>query len=196
MKTLLISGSPRKGGNTETILSKIAEGLEASGIRTELISLGSYTIKPCIGCEQCRRDKICTQFFDGMHLLYEKIDESEGLVVGSPTYNYNITPLMKAFIDRMYPYFNFTNPRPGPYSSRLANQGRKMVTVGVCEQNEASEMGFTIPAMSDPLRVLGYEVVAEFPVTGHFTKYSVRGDSSVLEKAVEVGTLLAQKLQI
>ena len=194
MKTLLVSGSPRQGGNTETVLAKIAEGLEAEGVATELVHLRSYSIHPCIGCEQCRRDKTCTRFFDGMHLLYKMIEESRGLVVGSPTYNYNITPYMKAFIDRMYPYFNFTNPRPGPYSAKLAGQGRKMVTVGVCEQNEASEMGYTIPAMSEPIRVMGYEVVKEFPVIGHFAMGSVRKNTPLLEEAVATGAFLAREL--
>jgi multimeric flavodoxin WrbA len=194
MKTLLVSGSPRKGGNTETILKKIAEALEDSGIETELIHLESYSIHPCIGCEQCRRDMTCTQFLDGMHLLYPKIEESLGLVLGSPTYNYNITPYMKAFIDRMYPYFDFTNPRPGPYSSRLAGQGRKLLTVGVCEQKDASEMGYTIPAMSEPVKVLGYEVTSELQAIGHFAKGSVKKNTSLLEEAAEAGRLLARAL--
>lgn len=195
MKTLLVSGSPRERGNTATVLAKIAEGLESAGVEAELVHLSSYTVNPCIGCEQCRRDKTCTQFYDGMHLLYEKINASKGLVVGSPAYNYNITPLMKAFIDRFYPYFDFTNPRPGPYSSRLAGQGRKLVVVGVCEQKEASEMGYTMPAMSDAFRVLGYEITAELPVTGHFAMGSVKKDSPILEKAFQTGKELAEALQ-
>jgi len=194
MKTLLVSGSPRKNGNTDTVLAAIAAGAQSAGIETEIVYLRSYEIHPCVGCERCRKDKICTRFYDGMHLLYEKIDSSRGLVVGSPTYNYNITPWMKAFIDRFYPYFDFTNPRPGPYRSRLADQGRMAVAVGVCEQTEVSELGFTIPAMSDALRVIGYEIVAELPVTGHFAAGSVKKDTEVLSRAREAGRRLGENL--
>lgn len=195
MKTLLVNGSPRKGGNTASVLKKIAEGLEKEEVSTELVNLSDYEIHPCIGCEQCRKDKTCTRFYDGMHLLYPKIEESRGLVAGSPTYSYNMTPVMKAFIDRLYPYFNFENPRPGPYSSRLQNQGRKLVVMTVGEQNEAKELGYTIPAMRDAIAVLGYEAVAELTVTGHFASGSVKKDAEVLERAFETGIKLARHLK-
>jgi multimeric flavodoxin WrbA len=43
-----------------------------------------------------------------MGLLCPEIEESKALILGSPTYNYNVTDPMKAFIDRLYPYYNFT----------------------------------------------------------------------------------------
>lgn len=52
-----------------------------------------------------------------MNLLYPKIEEAKGMVLGSPTYNYNVTSLMKTFIDRLYPYYNFTDDRPRGYSA-------------------------------------------------------------------------------
>ncbi|MCA1753367.1 MAG: flavodoxin family protein, partial [Spirochaeta sp.] len=145
MKVLLVGGSPRAKGNTDILLSSMQNELERNGLSTTLAFLRDYTINPCIGCEQCRTDKTCTRFLDGMHLLYPEIESAEGLVLASPTYNYNITPMTKAFIDRMYPYFNFSEQRPGPYSSRLADRPRVAVTLGICEQNEASEMGVTMP---------------------------------------------------
>ena len=51
---------------------------------------------------------------DGMSLLYPKIIDARGLVLVSPTHNYNITAIMKAFIDRLYCFYNFDNKnRPG-----------------------------------------------------------------------------------
>ena len=192
---LLVSGSPRKNGNTDRLLHEIERALGERGVATTFAALRDYSIHSCTGCERCRVDETCTEFYDGMHLLYPLIEQSGGLVVGSPTYNYNITPEMKCFIDRFYPYFDFTNPRPGPYSSRLADQGRKLVVVGVCEQKEASEMGYTMPAMSDAFRVLGYEIAAELPVTGHFAMGSVKKDTVILDKAFQTGKQLAEALQ-
>lgn len=194
MKTLLINGSPREKGNTAAVLAKIAEGLAQEGIAAETVHLPAYAIHPCIGCEQCRRDKTCTRFYDGMHLLYKKIENSRGLVVGSPAYNYNVTPWMKAFIDRLYPYYDFEIPRPGPYRSILQDQSRKAVIVAVGEQNDVKELGYTIPAMRDPLKVLGYEIVSELPVTGHFAMGSVKKDPGTLAAALEAGHQLARSL--
>ncbi len=194
MKTLLVSASPRANGNSDTILAEVAKGLEAHSVDTEIVYLRDYAIHPCIGCEQCRKDKTCTKFYDGMHLLYPKIEESQGLVTASPTYNYNITPYMKAFIDRLYPYFEFTNPRPGPYSCRLASKYRALVTVGVCEQKEASELGVTLPAMTDAFKVMGYELIDELPITRHFSVGSVKKDPDSLAKAYSTGESLADAL--
>ncbi|MFW5806324.1 MAG: flavodoxin family protein [Spirochaetota bacterium] len=191
---LLVGGSPRAGGNTETLLKETAAGIEAAGVGTTLVMLRSYTIHSCDGCERCRRDETCTRFYDGMHLLYPLIEEARGLVLGSPTYNYNITPEIKSFIDRCYPYFDFSEQRPGPYRSRLAGQGRKMVSLGVCEQQDEHEMRLVIPALSDPLTAMGYEVVEKVAVTGHFPKGAVKGDEEALERARRAGAHLAEAL--
>lgn len=193
-KVVLVSGSPREKGNTDTLLREIGGALEAEGLTTVFVPLRDYAIHSCIGCERCRKDKTCTAFYDGMHLLYPLIEESGGLVVGSPTYNYNITPEMKCFIDRLYPYFDFGSPRPGPYSSRLAGERRKLLTVGVCEQNDVADMAHTLPAMADPFRAMGYDLVEELAVTGHFPRGSVRKDREVLLRAERAGESLAAAL--
>jgi multimeric flavodoxin WrbA len=195
MKVLLVSGSPRKNGNTDSLLKVMAEKLEDSGLKTFTAHLRDYDIHACIGCEQCRKDKTCTRFLDGMHLLYPEIESSVGLVLASPTYNYNLTPMMKAFIDRLYPYFDFTEPRPGPYTCRLAGAGRKATCLGVCEQLEEKELGVTLRALCDPLPPLGYEVLTEVTITGHFLRGSVKKDELALEKAEEAAEILARGLK-
>ncbi len=57
------------------------------------IHLHSLQINVCIGCEKCRKDKTCTQFNDDMNLLYPLLEEADGIILGSPTYNYTMTPL-------------------------------------------------------------------------------------------------------
>lgn len=51
------------------------EGVRKAGGEAEYIHLPSYHIEGCIGCEKCRKEKRCTQFFDGMQLLYPKIEK-------------------------------------------------------------------------------------------------------------------------
>ncbi len=195
-RVLLVNGSPRKNGNTDRLLHEIERALSERGVATSFAALRDYSIHSCTGCERCRVDETCTEFYDGMHLLYPLIEQAAGLVVGSPTYNYNITPEMKCFIDRFYPYFHFGKERPGPYSSRLAGAGRKLVTVGVCEQKEESEMRFTMPAMSDAFSAIGYEVVEELAVLGHFAKGSVARDEGAHARAARAGAALADALQL
>jgi multimeric flavodoxin WrbA len=193
-RALLVSGSPRAGGNTDLLLREVARGLGEEGFPTLSVALRDYRISPCVACEQCRRDATCSRIMDGMHLLYPEIERARCLVLGSPTYNYNVTPEIKSFIDRLYPYFDFGQERPGPYRCRLADSGRCAGLIGVCEQHEASELGYTLPFMRDALRVIGYETAEELPITGHFARGSVKNDQEALKTAFEAGLRLGRRL--
>ncbi|WP_406661774.1 flavodoxin family protein [Methanolobus sp. ZRKC3] len=195
IKILGVSGSPRKNGNTDILLDSFLKGSESVGAETKMIFLRNYSIESCIGCEACRKAGKCTQFHDGMELLYPEIEESKGLILGSPTYNYNVTAEMKAFIDRLYPFYEFTEERPGPYSSKLADQGRKALVFTVCEQVKAEEMGFTLEALGMPLEALGYGIFDKFLATGCFSKGEVLKDRDILKKAFEAGKKLAVGLK-
>ena len=129
-----------------------------------------------------------------MHLLYPKIRAARGLVMGSPTYNYNITPWVKAFIDRLYPFYNFSIPRPGPWSSRLAGEDRHALVFSVCEQHDIAAMGVTLEAMARPIEALGYNVLENLPVTGFFDRGAVRADEAVMSQAWGAGERLAKIL--
>lgn len=188
-KILGIGGSPRKGGNSDILLQHVLHKIG------ETKQLRDHQFQSCIGCEKCRKDRICTGLQDGMSLLYPKIIEAKGLVLVSPTHNYNITALMKAFIDRLYCFYNFdTKNRPGPWSSQLENQGRKAIIVAVCEQKDKKDMGFTLDAMRLPLEALGYEVIEELPVLGIFSRGKVKEKEKILAKASDLGTLLVKAI--
>ncbi len=193
-KILGIEGSPRKGGNSHHLLRAVLKGAESRGITTHSVHLRDYRYEPCVGCEKCRKDKICTRFLDGMTLLYPEIQSSRGLVLVSPVHNYNVTAWMKAFIDRLYCFYEFQDTRPRQWASNLAGQGRKAVIAAVAEQECKEDMGFTLDAMRRPLEALGYVVVAEIPVLGIFDRGGVTSHPEVLEKAVQSGVRLAHAL--
>ena len=194
MKVIGVSGSPRTGGNTDTLLRELLVGASSEGAETEKIHLRDYAIHPCTGCERCRKDLTCTRFMDGMHLLYPKIEVADGIIFGSPTYNYNITPEMKAFIDRLYPYYRFSAERPGPYSSFFEGRGRKALVFSVAEQKKPEERGFAIEAMQRPLEALGFTVTDTLPAEGYFEKRAVAGDAAVQEQARDAGRRFARGL--
>jgi len=181
------NGSPRKKGNTYTIMNEILKGAKEGGAEVKYIHLPSLHIEGCIGCERCRKDSTCTKHKDDMQQLYPLIDEADGIIVGSPTYNYTMTPWMKCFIDRLYPYFDFSDQRPGPYTSRLSNRGKKALIFGVCEQLEEKEMQYHIPLMADAIKVVGYEIVDTLYFTGHFKANSVSHNTKDIARAFEAG---------
>lgn len=102
MHAVAISGSPRKGGNTETLLGRCLEGLAKRGITTELISLRDKTIKGCRACTVCsrNRDKQCNTKDDDFHPIFEAMQKADIIVVGSPVYFGSATPEMMALLDR------------------------------------------------------------------------------------------------
>ena len=194
-EVLGLSGSPRINGNSDILLKNIILGADRENISSEYLNLTRIQFQGCVGCEKCRKDKICTGLIDGMSLLYNRIIASQGLVLVSPTHNYNVTSWMKAFIDRLYCFYNFENDRPRSWSSRLANQGRKAVVAAVCEQENEKDMGFTIEAMKTPLEALGYEIVGELSVFKIFDKAMVKNDRSAMEKSQNLGAALAKSIK-
>lgn len=193
-KIIGFSGSPRKNGNSDILLKTILSGADQEEIPTKSINLRSINFQGCIGCEKCRKDKICTGLIDGMSLLYNEIISSKAIVLVSPTHNYNITSWMKAFIDRLYCFYNFEKNRPGSWSSQLANQNRKAVIAAVCEQKNKEDMGFTIEAMKKPLEALGYEIISELAVYKIFDKAKVKEDRKAIENAYNCGKKLAKSI--
>jgi len=197
-KVLGIGGSPRKGGNSDILLKHILKAAANGGAATDEVQLRDYHFQPCNACERCRKDKECTGLQDGMQLIYPKIREAKGMVVISPIYSYNVTALMKSFIDRLYSFYYFSDERPGQWSSQLADQGRKAIIAVVGEQatREEGGMDLTLETMRRSIIALGYEVVDELPVLGIFHKGKVKKYPQILEQAESMGGRLASLLLI
>lgn len=193
-KVIGFSGSPRKNGNSDILLKTILKGVEEHRVSHSHYNLTDIQFQGCIGCEKCRKSKICTGLIDGMTGMYEPIQSAKGLVLVSPTHNYNITSWMKAFIDRLYCFYNFQNDHPRSWSSQLAGQNRKAVIAAICEQEDPKDMGFTLEAMKMPLEALGYDIISELTVFKVFAKGRVKEDTEALKQAYQAGQALAKSL--
>jgi multimeric flavodoxin WrbA len=189
-----IGASPRKNGNSDVLLKYVLKGVRKQGVSVEKVHLRDYQYQPCIGCEKCRKDKICSGLKDGMHLIYPHVLGSRGLALVCPTHNYNITAWMKAFIDRLYCFFEFNTHRPRGWSSHFEGQKRKAVLIAVCEQVDKKDMGFTLEAMRLPVKALGYDIVGELPVFGMFDRGIVKEYENVLFEAHQLGKKLADAI--
>jgi multimeric flavodoxin WrbA len=99
MKILAVSCSPRKKGNTATLLAEALRGAQQEGAEVELYSVSGKTIKPCDGCHTCNEAGKC-HIQDDMQELYLKLHEADGIIFGTPVYFYNIAAQAKTIIDR------------------------------------------------------------------------------------------------
>lgn len=102
MKVTAFNGSPRKDGNTARMIKHLFEALNAEGIETEMVQVGGNLIRGCVACYKCFETKNgrCSNEKDIVNDCIEKMRESDGIILGSPTYFADITPEMKALMDR------------------------------------------------------------------------------------------------
>jgi multimeric flavodoxin WrbA len=102
MKVVAFNGSPRKDGNTSILIRTVLNQLEKQGIETELVQLSEKELRGCIACYQCmeNKDQQCGVKSDAANEYIEKMLGAEGIILGSPVYFNDVTPEMKALIDR------------------------------------------------------------------------------------------------
>lgn len=101
---LLISGSPRKNGNTDKMAQAFKEGAEQAGHTVSVFDAGKKTIKGCIGCNTCfSKGKACSidDDFNEMAPLFEKADM---VVWATPLYYFTFPAGIKSVIDKLYSF--------------------------------------------------------------------------------------------
>lgn len=99
-KVLILSGSPRKGGNSDLLCDEFLRGAKESGHEAEKIFLRGKKIGYCTGCYYCgNHDGVCA-IKDDMKEIIDKLMVADVIVLASPVYFYSIDAQMKAVIDR------------------------------------------------------------------------------------------------
>ena len=101
MKVLLINGSPNEKGCTFTALSEVAETLNKNGVDTEIFWIGKKAVQGCIGCFKCSELGHCI-FNDKVNELTARLDEFNGIIIGSPVYYAGPAGRLCAFLDRFF----------------------------------------------------------------------------------------------
>ena len=102
MNILILSGSPRRGGNTELLVEAFVKGASQKH-HVEVVSVHDYKVNPCMGCNACFKNEnnACIQK-DDMCLIYDKMAVADMLVIASPVYFYGLSAQLKAVIDRFH----------------------------------------------------------------------------------------------
>jgi len=99
-KVLAVNGSPRYGGNTAGMLKTVLEACEKAGHETELYQAGGRPLHGCTACGGCGKHIGSCTIGDWVNELYVKMAEADVILLGSPTYFADLTPEIKAIIDR------------------------------------------------------------------------------------------------
>ena len=94
-----IVGSPRKGMNTDALVTQALAGAQSTGAETAKIYLNDLEIRPCQACDRPPASGYCF-YEDGMEAIYEILETVDALVIGSPAYYGSVSAQLKLFIDR------------------------------------------------------------------------------------------------
>jgi multimeric flavodoxin WrbA len=99
MKMLVVLGSPRKGGNGETLARKVADAVIQGGGSVDYIRLNDLALRPCQGCGGCDKTGNCV-IKDDMAAIYQVVDAADRILLVSPVYFYGLSAQCKIFGDR------------------------------------------------------------------------------------------------
>ena len=114
-KIVVITGSPRKNGNTEKLAGAFIKGAEAAGHRVTKFSITGTKVNGCLACDYCQRNEgKCIQK-DGMQEISEALYQADTIVLASPVYYFGLSAQIKAVVDRFYASL----ARPYPLSSSV-----------------------------------------------------------------------------
>lgn len=181
MKVLLINGSPNRQGCTYTALNEVADTLEKNGVESEIYWIGNKAIQGCIACNKCQTTGKCV-LNDQVNELLDRLDELDGIIVGSPVYYAGPTGQVCAFLDRLF------------YCSDDRMKGKLAASVVSCRRGGAS-------AAFD--RLNKYFTICNMTVVGSqywnqvhgFTPEDVRKDEEGLQTMRTLGQNMAWLLK-
>ncbi|WP_437131355.1 flavodoxin family protein [Peptostreptococcus russellii] len=125
MKVLLVNGSPNENGCTYTALSEIKNTLKDNDIESEILYLGKSALNDCIACGKCRETGKCV-FNDIVNETVARLDEFDGIIVGSPVYYAGPTGRVCSFLDRLF------------YSASAKLQSKFAASIVSCRRGGAS----------------------------------------------------------
>lgn len=157
-KIIAVNAGPRKGWNTDTLITEASRGAEAAGAtveRFDLFRLEKYT--GCISCFGCKKEKnkgrcICR---DGLTPVLDAIRESDGLIIGSPNYLSEFTASFRALYERLI-FQNLTynletpccNPRPIPVLLIMTSNAPDTMYTDLVQNYQQTLSRFVGPAQS------------------------------------------------
>lgn len=101
MKVLLLNGSPHEKGCTYTALDQIADALRGDGVEAEILWLGKEAVISCQACGACRKLGKCV-YNDIVNEIAEKMDECDGLIIGSPVHYAGASGQTTSVMDRLF----------------------------------------------------------------------------------------------
>lgn len=174
-KVLILSGSPRKGGNSDILCDEFARGAIDAGNEVEKIRVAEKKLSPCLGCYFCREHGGRCVFNDDMADILQKIIDCDVLVLSSPVYFYSICAQLKIVIDRTVARW-----------TEIANKDLYYITTAAEEEDDTMD-GTLACFHGFAMCIDGYEEKGTLYGRGVTDKGEVRERPELMQIAYEMG---------
>ncbi len=182
LRVTAFCGSPRKGGNTETLLRKMLQGAESKGAEVVFRDLNSMSIRGCQGCDWCKENEtgFCVQN-DDMQTIYRDLVDSDSVIIGSPVYMFQMSAQTKLMIDRFFGLL-----LPG-FKSKIKEKKLALVFAQGAPRDSFKDY---ISATEKMLSFLKFNVTDILVASDSGDYGSVNSNTDILEKAFRIGASL------
>lgn len=142
---IIISGSPRKGGNSDTLCNEFMRGAKESGHNVEKVCLNEKKINYCIGCGVCNNTQKCFQEDDMSEILNSMVN-ADVIVLSTPVYFYTMDAQLKTLIDRCVPRYTEISSKEFYFIVTAADSNKTML-----EKTVEGLRGFTDDCLTNPI---------------------------------------------
>lgn len=188
VKAVCIIGSPHKNGSTALLVSRVVDGMKASGIAVKERILSELDIHDCKGCRSCDTLRRCIQR-DDMDRVIQDILTADIVLLASPCYWGDVTGRMKMFMDRCLPLCNArTGESPVP-------KGKIGIGVAVRAGQSKAENGHLLETFRHYLGHLGIEMVTQLTAESVDKPSDLKAKVEKLEEAYQLGKTILQYLK-
>lgn len=109
-RVLILTGSPRAGGNSDQLAEAFAAGAREAGHTVTTFAAGRSKIAPCRACDTCFSKGVACSFDDDFNKLAPLLEEADVIALASPLYWYDISAQLKLAIDKMKAFSGRTLP--------------------------------------------------------------------------------------
>ena len=173
MKITVITGSPRKNGNTFAMVDSFIKAAEAKGHEVVRFDAAMMNIGGCHACMTCFKTGKACSFDDDFNVIAPYILEADVIVYAMPVYWYSIPAQIKGVIDKVFSFCVAEKPI----------SGKKMGLICCCEEHDASVMdGVKVP-MERTASLLKWDVVGEVLIPGVFNEGDINGTAGCKQAA-------------
>ncbi len=181
-RVIAFCGSPRKAGNTETLLRAMLEGAESKGATVQYRDLNSMRIRGCQACNWCKENvsDFCVQQ-DDMQTVYEDIRDSDAVIFGTPIYMWQMTGQMKTMVDRLYGLIL------SGFDSKIGPRKTAMVFTQAAPDGAFQAY---IDSTADVFRFLKFDVNDVLIAAGTEEPEKIMENKDLIEKAFSIGASL------